>query len=488
MRSLPKILSKSKLLRGYRCPKALYLTLHDPKKEAPVSQQLQALFDQGKEVGKEARKFLFPKGCLIDCKPWEFLQSVQKTEEEIQKGEKTIYEASFLYQGAYSRMDIIHYSKNSKKWSLYEVKSSTRVKDEHIDDITLQSWIISKSGLPIENIYLVHLNSACVFPDLKNLFEVRDVTQEVRDNYRSVPEKINHLTEVIKAEDPPSTPIGEYCLKPGECGFKNHCWKGVPSLSILNLPKFLKKWAWFEQGVVDFLDPRISGFNELQKRIVESHKTKKVFNNASSIRKILSSWSYPLTFLDFETLSYPIPKFNNTSPYEHIPFQFSIHILRKPDSPLEHYEFLHDQTSDPRPSLIKKLLKVCPSEGHLVAYYKDFEINVLKKLAESFSKDADSLMNLVERMKDPLPILRENYYDPKFQMSFSLKKVAPALLGADFSYTNIGIQDGLAAQVSYKKMLGSSQEKKEEIKKDLLEYCKKDTESLVEIFRFLSKQ
>ncbi len=491
MKSIPKILSKSKIMRGYRCPKSLYLTLHDPQKEAPVSENLQALFDQGNEVGLEARK-LFPNGSAIHCKPWEFIDSVQQTKQFIEQGEKTIYEAAFLYQGAYSRMDIINYSETSQKWSLYEVKSSTSVKEEHIKDLTLQSWIIANSGLKIEKIYLVHLNSRCEFPDLSDLFKMEDVTSQIREHYRSVPEKLKTLVEAIQQESPPQISIGEHCLKPSECGFKDHCWKEaeVPPVSVLNIPALQEKWDFFNKGVIDISDDRLVGLSEKQERMLECHKKGEIFKNSIAIRKDLSSWSYPFIFLDFETFNSAIPQFDKVSPYNHLPFQFSVHILRDKKSSLEHYEFLYDQKDDPRPSLIEELLKVCEKKGSVIAYYKKFEIHVIRGLAQFSPKHKKELLHLIKRMEDPLPILREHFYDPAFEFSFSLKKVAPALLGEKFSYESMDVGDGTAAQRSYKKMISSSvsQEEKEVIKKNLLEYCKKDTENLAEIVKFLLNQ
>ncbi len=491
MKPTPKILSKSKILRGYRCLKFLYLTIHDPKKETPISEDLQSLFDQGNEVGWEARK-LFPQGSTMDCKPWEFTESVQKTKQLIEQGEKTIYEAAFLYQGAYSRMDIINYSEESKKWSLYEVKSSTRLKEEHIDDLTLQSWIIANSGLKIEKIHLVHLNSENVFPNLNDLFKIRDVTNQIRENYKNVPEKLKILAESIKQEETPEIFIGEHCLRPNECGFKDHCWKEaqVPHVSILNIPNFQKKWHFFNKGIVDVNDDRICDLNKNQEQMIECHRKKEVFKNCEAIRKSLSSWSYPFIFLDFETIHHAIPKFDKSSPYEHIPFQFSVHILRNEKSHLEHYEFLYDKSDDPRPSLIEELLKVCEKKGSIIAYYKDFEINVIKKMANFSSKYKKELLSLIKRMEDPLPILRKNFYDPKFEFSFSLKKVAPALLGEKFSYETMEIKDGTSAQRAYKKLIsdGVKKEEKEIIRKRLLSYCKRDTENLVGITKFLLNQ
>ena len=185
MNRIPSLLSKTKLMRGYRCLKCIYLTIHHPELEAPLSAETQALFDQGNRVGIEARK-QFPGGVLIDNLPWDFSGALAKTRDVIANGAETIYEAAFEYMGCYARADIIHYNAASKRWRIIEVKSTTKVKPEHIDDVGLQTWVITKSGLPVEQINMMHLNSDCRFPDLSQLFKIQDVTPELREQYLSV--------------------------------------------------------------------------------------------------------------------------------------------------------------------------------------------------------------------------------------------------------------------------------------------------------------
>ena len=145
-------------MKGYRCLKSIYLTIHHPELEAPITADQQALFDQGNAIGEEARK-RFPGGVLVDNKPWDFFGSLKKTRELIALKTEIIYEAAFEFKGCYARADIIQYSKDSQRWKVFEVKSSTKVKDEHIDDVGLQAWIIANSGLPIDKIHIVYINN-----------------------------------------------------------------------------------------------------------------------------------------------------------------------------------------------------------------------------------------------------------------------------------------------------------------------------------------
>ena len=143
----------------------------------------------------------------------------------------------------------------------------------------------------------------------------------------------------------------------------------------------------------------------------------------------MTDWKWPLSFLDFETINPALPQHEGCSPYSHIPFQFSLHILKNFESEIEHHHYLHQDSSDPRPLLLKKLLETVPEKGSIVAYYSKFESDRLQDLELAFPQFADQLRNIRERLVDPLPLIRDYLYHPQFKSSFSLKSVAPALLG-----------------------------------------------------------
>lgn len=476
-------------MRGYRCLKNLYLNIHSPELEAKITPEQQALFDQGNAVGEEARKY-FPGGTLVDNKPWDFFGSLKKTRELLAQQAPIIYEAAFEYQGCYARADIIKYSPDTQRWKIYEVKSSTKVKEEHLADIGLQAWIIAHSGLPLEEISVIHINPACRYPNLENLFVTVDVTAQMREKYPTVLPKVNQLFSTIKTDAVPLVKIGQHCLAPSECGFKDHCWKEahVPDFSVLDLPNLKdKKWELFHQGIIEVSDPRITELNELQQRIVEVVKTGDRYLNLNVIIQSLSQWKFPLVFLDFETISPAIPRFLGTGPYMHVPFQFSVHRMDSLNERETHAEFLHLENSDPRPQLIPALLKACDGEGSIVSYYGKFETDRIKEMAQVFPEYKVHLDSLCARIVDPLPLIREAIYDLKFHGSFSLKSVVPALLGEDQSYEGMLIGNGGEAQRAYEEVLKpeTSQVRRQELIQASLEYCKKDTKVMVDLVNWL---
>lgn len=489
MKTIPLLMSKTKLMRGYRCLKSVYLTVHHPELEAPITPDLQALFDQGHIVGKKAQEY-FPGGTLIDNKPWDFSGALHKTRELIANGARVIYEAAFEFAGCYARADIIQFSETTNRWKIFEVKSSTKVKPEHYDDVGLQAWIMAKSGLALEQINIVHLNTECHFPDLTNLFTTVDVTDIIRENYLSVQPKIREILKTLREFEIPNIDIGPHCQDPNDCGFIEHCWKQkeIPTLSVFNLPQIRqKKWDLYYNGIIELDDPRLIDLNPLQERVVHCYQTKERYIDRSAIQEILSQWQYPFVYLDFETINPAIPCYEGCKPFEHVPFQFSVHVQPSPNAPCTHHEFLHDTADDPRKTLIPALLKACGDSGTIVAYFGRFEAERIEALANYSPPHRDALLKLAERIKDPLPIIRDHVYDNAFGGSFSLKKVAPALLGEAQSYDGMEVSNGNDAQRAFIELISNntSHPKKAQLKKAMLDYCKKDTEMMVELVKWL---
>lgn len=492
MQKIPKLLSKTRLMRGFQCLKSIYLTLHQKELEPPVSPELQAVFDQGNVVGAEARK-KYPNGVLVDSPAWDFFGSLKKTRELLKEETGVIFEAAFEYKGCYARADIIVYSKETKRWSIFEVKSTTKVKDEQLDDVGLQAWIMANSGLPIEKVCILHINNECRYPNLQNLFTEVDVTAELRLRHGTIPGRLNEIFKTIRSDSVPDVDIGPHCTSPNDCPFASHCWKEkkIPELSVFDLPRIGdKKWSLYSEGILSLYDPRLMELNPIHQRIVDVFKSKNRFVDRDGIKKTLADWKFPLIFLDFETINPAIPRYDGTGPYQQVPFQFSVHIWDEPKASLIHKEYLHTDGSDSRPSLIPKLLEALGKDGSIVSYFSQFETKRISELAEFSFEHSTQLQGLLERFVDPLPIIRDFVYDNGFHGSFSLKDVAPAILGEDQSYQGMMIADGNAAQRAFEEILDSatSADRRSQLIQASLEYCKKDTLMMADLVKWLMRE
>lgn len=496
LKKIPALMSKTKIMRGYQCPKSLYFTLHEKHLEPPVGPDLQALFDQGHEVGLEAQK-RFPNGVLVDNKPWDFFGALKRTRELLEQKTECIFEAAFEYKGCFARADVIQFSHETQRWSVFEVKSATKVKEEHLDDVGLQVWIMASAGVPIEKINIMHLNTACRFPNLENLFTTQDVTDELRKRHTSIAPKLNQLFKVIKQNETPQVAIGQHCSRPNECVFMDHCWgeRKIPETSIFDIPTLKDiKWEFLEKNILDIQDERIEGLDEKQNLFLKILRSKGRFVNKEGLKQGIESWKFPLVFLDFETINPAIPRYVDTGPFMQVPFQFSVHILKNLQEEPTHFEFLYDKSGDPREELAQKLIEACNAQnasmGSVVSYYGIFESTCIEKLEEYLPQYAEELKKIRDRIVDPLPIIREHVYDYQFGKSFSLKSVAPALLGEASSYEGMQVGNGTEAQRAFIELTNSKtpEAKKAQIKHNMLEYCKKDTLVMVDLVKWMFKE
>lgn len=211
--------------------------------------------------------------------------------------------------------------------------------------------------------------------------------------------------------------------------------------------------------------------------------------NEENIKKELDGLMYPLYFFDYEAFGPAIPAFNGYGPYKHIPFQFSLHILRSPDAPLEHIEFLHDNLSDPSEEVVKLLKKHVPPGGTVIAWYKHFEKMVCKEIGTRLPEHAVYFEDFTSRIYDLMDIFHDQHYvHHGFKGKSSIKKVLPTL-AAELRYDGLGIKEGGQAADAWWRMVaaGTSPEEKAQIAHDLKVYCGLDTYAMYAIWHHLQE-
>jgi len=482
-----KVLSKSRLQKGFQCPKSLMLAILQPELESEADASTEQRFSDGSYIGELARKE-FPGGVLIEGDYYDFDGFLARTEAAIAKGEKVIFEAAFRWRSFFFRADILKRAPKGE-WDLIEVKMSNSVKDTHLTDLAIQRVIAEGAGFKVRKTILMHLNGECEFPDLSNLFEQEDLTDDVMEILEDTRTGMLRLEKLKEKGKVPEQDIGSHCEAPYSCGFKAHCWKHVPSPSIFDIPK-IKPWPFYEKKVLTIQQLAKEKLPAAVQIFVKSHLNRKRFVNSEEIKAEIGTWKWPLTLLDFETISFPVPRIPGTVPYQKVPFQFACSVWEKLDGKVEEVDFLDVESLDPREAIARHLAEKLPTKGSVVAFSKGFESGVLGKLAELYPKYKKRLLSLQERLVDPLPILRNCVYDPGFGRSFSLKDVAPALLGKEGSYADMAVGDGGEAQVAYQKIRDpkTPDVEKRELIEALIAYCRKDTELTRKLVAWLFAQ
>ena len=485
-------LSKSQFVKGRKCLKRVWLYNHSRELAAAPSEMQVHLFQQGNEVGILAQKY-FEGGHLIQEDYRDPDGALAHTLTALQDpGSKVLFEAAFLFDGVLIRVDVFRKNEDGS-FDLIEVKSTNSVKKEHKDDIAVQKFVIESLGYKIRQSYLMHLNSQYELNgtlDLKKLFVLEPMEEEIESLIEEVPNYLKLIRSKLNEQHEPLSPIGSVCKSPYRCEFKDHCWKDVGPDSIHTLTRISekKRAELVDLGLTSLKDiPDSVSLTETQAIQVRAIKTGTTQIDREQIKTYLKTLEWPLHFLDYETISFAIPRHSQSSPYQQLPFQFSLHVQNEPNGTLQHYEFLHNEDTDPRKSFIENLLEhIDGDRGSIVVYHAGFETNVTKALKQIMPELADAFDELTSRMWDlEVPFAKRWYCDARFEGSSSIKYVLPALVPG-LSYKDLEIQKGDAAQKKYGELIAlPHNQERERLTRALLDYCKMDTLAMVKILEKL---
>ncbi len=481
-------LSKSSYCRGIQCKKMLWLEKHKP--EEMEEQNNDRILEQGNNIHEVAR-YMF--GSHINIEYTENLsQMIEDTINTIESYKDIIItEASFNYKNNFCSVDIL--KKQNNKYEIYEIKSSTELKDVYINDASYQYYVLTNLGLKVEKVYLVHINSEYVRIgdlDLDELFKKNDITKEVIDLQEKVKTNIKEINEYVENKEELKE-IDENCFSPYLCPFFKYCTKHLPEKNVFNIKRMQtkQKLKLYNKGIYSYEDLLKEDLNENYKRTIEYELYNKAdYIDKEKIKEFLDTLKEPLYFLDFETYQMPIPLYDYVSPYEQIPFQYSLHIL---DKELKHKEFLAESGIDPRRSLAEQLIKDIPKDVTTLAYNMGFEKTVIKKLAKLYPDLKEKLMNIHDNIKDlMIPFQKGYYYTKDMHGSYSIKYVLPALFPNEESlnYKNLDlIHNGGEAMASFQDLINKSKEEQSYIRERLLRYCELDTYAMVKIYEKLKE-
>ena len=487
-------LSKTKYCRGLQCIKMLWLDQYMPevRDDSLINE---SVFETGNEVGDLAMSYFgdFEEVLFCDDKN----QMILDTKEKLDRGVDVIAEASFNYDGNFCSVDIL--KKEDDGFSIYEVKSSTEVKDVYIDDASYQYYVLDNLGFNIKSVNIMYLNSKYVRGeklDLSELFLINDITDIAFSKYDFVKENIAMIKDRLNKKDMPLNDIDIYCEKPYPCIYKTFCMRHLSKPNVFDISKmtFNKKYSLYKDGLITFNDILNSNTKLTDKQFNQLNVCVNDLNpiiNKEEIRKFLDTLSYPLYFLDFETFQQAIPLWKGVSPYMQIPFQYSLHYMNSKNGELLHKEFLAKEGENPMRALAERLVNDIPKDVCVLAYNMGFEKGVIKRLAFMFSDLYEHLMNVHDNIKDlMIPFYNQDYYMKEMKGSYSIKYVLPALFPGDkdLNYSNLDeIHNGSEAMNAYLNLTSKSQEEIENTRNNLLKYCYLDTLAMVKILEKLEE-
>lgn len=477
-------LSKTLYMKGLQCHKALWLQKYRPELKEGVSESQQAIFDSGTDVGVLAQQ-LFPSGVEVPYGGLSPAEQVAMTKDLIVGGSTTIYEAAFSFNNIFVKVDILHFGDNG--WELYEVKSSTGLKDQYLDDIAIQYHVLTGCGINLYKAALVYINNKYVRQgdiDVSKLFTIMDLTEDIRALQSVVGVNLTVLREMLNA-DMPVIDIGPHCSTPYDCSFGQQCWGHLPENSVFTFADRGKPNAFdlYKQGIIKIEDVPRDTLGWRQKLQVDGLLHQKNHFDVGAVREFLDALWYPLCFMDFETIYMtPVPFFDGLRPYQQVPFQFSLHIISEQGADPVHYEFLAEGPANPQQEFLDSILAQLPNNGCILTWNQTFEENRLKELIEPFPERSTEVLGVVENLRDLMvPFRDKSVYHWQFNGSYSLKAVLPALV-PELSYDMFEVCNGAMASDAWMRILHSENEQeKDSLRQQLLEYCHLDTLAMVRI-------
>ena len=473
-------LSKSKIITHRQCPKRLWLQVNRPEL-IQISAATQVRFDEGNKVGDIARQN-YPGGVFIET--LNRTEAIALTKEAIEK-HQVIFEGAFFEGDVMIRADLLFPEKEG--YRLVEVKSSTGVKSYHVDDVTVQSWVMEKAGCTPTSMALAYINNQFVYQgdgNYEGLFAEADLSGQVKPNMSQVQSWVDAAKKTLASPAEPTIAPGEQCTNPFTCDFIGYC---SPPEEGVEYPVEILPY-----GKAVAAQLRADGFKDLRDVPADrfsNPKHLKVHAVTCSGEAILEpeattqiqALSYPRYYLDFETVGFAVPIWAGTRPYMQLPFQWSCHI-EQADGSITHQEFLDLSGNDPRETFAKTLIEAVSMHGPVIVYNAGFEGARIKELATAFPHLASELLAIPERFFDLLPLARNHYYHPDMKGSWSIKDVLPTI-APELDYANLEVSDGAMAQEAYKEAIHSqtTPERKEAVRSAMLKYCEQDTIAMVKI-------
>lgn len=488
-------LSKSKFTAGLQCLKRLYWLVREPQLVPEADAGKVALLDQGHEVGEAAQR-AFPGGVTVQCEHWDVGNALRQTVNLMNDpAVPAIYEAAMVHDGVLVRVDVLQ-RRPHNRWRLIEVKSSSRLKEEHLPDVAIQKYVAEGAGLGIDRAELMHLNREYVYDGRElsygRMFVRENVTDEAADFQTGIPALLRRQRRVLQGDKAPEVEPGDQCTTPYECEFFGLCNKEPPADHVSFIPALRQPRVeqLLEMGIASMKRvPADFPLNPVQRRACDCVRSGKPFFS-EHIADGLAKLRYPLFYMDFETFNPAVPRYAGMRPFDNIPFQWSVHTQAKPGGRLEHHEFLGDDGGDPREAFLTSLLDVLETHegGHIVCY-SGYESTQLRSLAGWFPRHARRVEKVRSRLWDLLKFVRAHVYHPDFSGSFSIKQVLPALV-PEMSYDGMAVADGSEAGQAYNTLVKGDLgvHERRDLRKALLKYCAQDSLAMARLMERLRRE
>lgn len=200
--------------------------------------------------------------------------------------------------------------------------------------------------------------------------------------------------------------------------------------------------------------PKAGKMSRVERQLIQREKAISTDNKPyilkDELKEEMSTWQYPLNFIDFETSTSPLPFFSGQKPYEQVAFQFSHHIYHK-DGTIEHAAQYINTTAGEFPNIdfLRALKESIERNEGSIFMFSNHENTIINHLVEQvYESDLTDRADLFvfgqqiskgkkdtplipwkgyRSMIDLCKVIKDYYYNPYTKGSNSIKQVLPAV-------------------------------------------------------------
>jgi hypothetical protein len=486
--------SKTLYILWRACPNNAWLRLHKPEVyfAKPPSEYDQSMLDVGVDVELAGRRLFEGATLVVGESP------AAKTCELLGQQTPIVFQAAFEQDQLSAFVDVLRYDRNTGEYAVFEIKASTKSNPEYLYDLAFQVLLLRRCGLNVGRAYLLQLDANFRRKGripVDELFETVDLTDQIAQRAEEIEREIESARNYLLSETEPKGPCA--CIYKGRA---NHCATfgysnpDIPTYGVHDLahigssPKKLKELV--DAGIFSLADvPAGFALSPAQKTQIEVYRSGEPIIQKRAIAKELGELAFPLHFIDYETFAPAVPLFDDYSPYEPIPLEYSLHVIGAPGEEPVHREFVHAEATDPSEAFARSLTEHVAPFGSILVWNKTFESSVNDCMARRLPHFRDYFAEFSDRMYDLKDIFAKQFFVHRdFQGSTSIKSVLP-VLAPHLSYKNLAIQNGTAASNAWGELLSSALTGHEGsiLRAQLAEYCSLDSYGMVAIWSTLGK-
>ena len=405
----------------------------------------------------------------------------------------------FEYEDLRVKIPFLH--KHGEAFDVYFIHVGIYPMDNQLEYYAMNLWVLEALGMKINAIYTIHFNKEYIRNgelDYNSMLEIsasfynqnhhpsKNITEAYfsakKDYSKELWDMKKFAIEDFQVERLPR------CMRRMECPYYDVCFDDdeLPEDSILLLMSFADKYRYYKEGNRLFSDLPLDTIDVTKQQYAQIMASRNggLFLDKAALRVWMKEHIHqPVSFLDFEWDTYAIPPYNEMSPFQVLPFQYSLHIL---EDTLVHHEYIG--YGDCREEFIVHLLERLPKKGSILAYNAEGgEVLRLEELKLLFPRYEKEIADVIARLVDiSIPFSLGMVYDMKMRGNYSIKAILPAI-DYQLDYEDLDIGKALDAVTTWR-TLAEEGERDPKIIDDLLAYCAMDTYALYILYEWLKKQ